>query len=154
MTLGINGSLTGRITHPQFSGSVGNWAVWELYATASLSGSVSGGIEKDTSSSAASWKGQNLQASVTGSVSAGYYVYCNVFFVHLNGDLSASTSVTGAGQLAGKDVQFKGSWSGLEGNVTLKCYGSDPNDPWVDYSGTKTLISGDETGWKTAFTLP
>lgn len=154
VTLGISGSVTGRITHPQFSGSVGSWVVWELFADLSISGSVTGGMESDPSLADSSWKSQNLAGSVTGSVQAGFYVYCNVFFVQIEGSLSASTSATGSVQLQGSDVQLMASWGGLNGNVSLKCHGSDPNNPWVEYSGTKTLIAGNSTPWKTVFTLP
>lgn len=155
ITLAIDASVSGRISHPTLSGSLpGDLAIWELGAEAELSGSASGGVGVDPSSNNPSWSAQNLSANLTGTVLVEWWVCSDLPYVKLDGSISASTSVTGAGQLSGNSVQYMGSWNGITGDISIKVYNTDPNRPWVEWSGSRTLIAGDNTGWKTAFTLP
>lgn len=152
-TLGVKAEVAGRITHPAFSGHFklfSQEALWELYAQAGITVNGGGGVAKDESVAyPAQIQGSNLTLTATGTIQAGYYIYVNTSFVQLEGDLNAATGIFGSVQLAGPQLQSKFGWNGLVGNVYLKAYFSDPNDPFVDYSGSKTLIDGNETEWKT-----
>jgi len=159
ITLGISASVMGKIKHPTFSGNVSVPLVgsvsWGLFATAGVTGSITGGVEKDpAAANPPTWQGQNLTASLTGTIGAGFEFDANTNFIKVGGSITASTGLVGSLRLNGSNIEAKGDWTGLVGNVTLFCYFSDPASPFVNYTGTYNLIDGASTGWAVIYSLP
>lgn len=150
-TLGATGSLTGRIVYPPLSWYFGNLAACELYASASVGFRSFGGMGLDPST-ADGFTSQNPSITATGAIQVGFYLFLNTTFVQATATGSGGTGVSVSAQAVGADLQWKCGWDGVifQGNVKLY---RDPNDPWIDWTGSVNAWDGADTGWSTFLNL-
>jgi hypothetical protein len=76
-----------------------------------------------------------------------------VDFIQLEGQLDASTGITASVGLTNCQLKAEVKWDGIIGNIGLKIYGTNPNDPWVNYSETINLVDGNTIGERVLWDL-